>query len=290
MKRHWTLTILCLTLALGLDAVPRFTLAVKGGMAYTAIGDWNRYTLARYNFLKGINSTESTFLPSEYNAVHWGMDLAGEIGLELSDSLSVILGTGYLNASLDKLDNTHSVYFPHPKYPTTFSFYYESKTAVIPIDLSLAYKLHLSPKLNLILAAGPTYFIANQTLTHGLIQSTPTVSVAVEQRAEVSAKGFGGQAQIGLELDLSDNLALTFDITGRFGKSGALKGDISMYINDVLEDVSDGTLYYSFRKGSKQDEFTVSTTSPNPEHHANIREGTVDITGVALRAGLRIRF
>jgi hypothetical protein len=284
IKRVLTSIALLWLPGLGLADV-KFNLKIQVGGSYISSGDVNRGTQALFDW-------ERAFWPASqggYRPVHSSHEFGGDIIFELNPTIGIGIGGGYLKTSRDSVMEVSN-----PDMDVTGWLLTEPKLSAIPIRLSLFLKFPLTAKINLnAIFGGSCYFqtrysddIRESSYTwanqlHGFYQITT--------RTEKKGAPLGFDGGIGIEYQLSRKLFLSFDAKGRYAKLRGLEGSSEFY-DQFGELFEQGKLYYEsvpILIGAPRLIMVQSSPPEGPDGTA--RQAVVDLSGVSLQAGIRIR-
>lgn len=281
MRKLLTLgTILILANALASGAV---AFKLKGGLAYLPNTEYNDGLRGGYDFLaKTLGSPIGEFRPMQLAA-----DFGGEIILSLGGGFSLGLGAGYLRM-------TRESSFSYDWMTFTAGETVTPRITAIPLVLNLHRTVPLGGSFRLDLYAGAGYYLA--TLHQEFRTSTNFFEFAESQTFQARKGAFGGQGGIALEFALGRHTAFFVQAEGRFAALGDVQGDATDQGSWFLGDWSGagGKAYlWSYDitdAGTTYPQIAVSFSAPAGTGITNVRKTRVDLSGVALAAGIKIEF
>ncbi len=114
-----------------------------------------------------------------------------------------------------------------------------------------------------------------------------------EWKARTTSQGLGVEGTAGGEWDLSPRLVFFAEAGARYVKINRFVGKETYSDAFTEEQLTNGTLYHFLKTGSDLQDHAllfVRETTPTEEGVVEAREAEVDLSGIVLRIGLRIRF
>jgi opacity protein-like surface antigen len=269
----------------------RFSLKLTGGTRYAFVGDLNEY-------LDSFNRGDD-ICGKVAEVGHWASD--GEVELRMALSSRLVLGlasSGFFNkknpSSMFQYGGT--LMDPETTKSDTRVEFVPEVEAAMPLGLNLHYSLYSGSRMNILAGLGLGWYTGKMTesLVATDFQSdgkTHFGSVYWTVRNNFSV---GFQGVLGLEYAVTDGLALVVELQGRFARVGSLKGKECVLTNNSLNEQT-GTLYYYkwawFGSGPWYPRLSVSESPPEGGigSFKDVREARLDLSGFALRIGLRMR-
>ncbi len=265
-----------------------FSLKLKGGAAYVSGGGYN-------TAIQGINDYNLAYYDNPtgtFSKLNWGMDLGGELILNVNESFGIGLGAGYLSLSRDaeEFSGDWSLWI----FDFTDTESIATSFSTIPVTLNLHYFLPLGG-MNLDIYGGVGMYISKVKI-RDIITST-FLGLGVDTDFEASKSAFGFQGGIGLDIPVSGNISFILDVTGRYVRLTDLQGEYTAAarVLGVWGTPVTGNNYYFWTYdytsgGTAYPGFTLAETGPSGSSYSNVKHGTVDLSGVAAQAGLKISF
>jgi opacity protein-like surface antigen len=263
---------------------PKFSLKFYGGMNNMLFGDLNDALQGTTDYYQDLPNVD---IGEELQPVHWGFDFGGEFIINLTPRIGIGLGGGYIQVSKK---TTIDVTWEGSPYKDTV----HPKATVIPLTFSIHVGLPLGNIMNFTLNAGAGYYL-------GTIQwhySWDSEFHDYEENWKAKSNTVGFQGSLGLELNISRNLALVVEGFGRYAKLKSLKGDYTWkrdFFGHEEGIIEEATLwYYDWRSSDTGNEYPRikfdDDVPTETSFQRNIREGEVDLTGFSFRLGIKIRF
>jgi len=266
------------------------SLKLVGGAGYFYGGDLN-------SGLKGLLDSAKYrvggSIEGDYRPLHWGPNLEGEFMVNLSPNLGVSFGLGYLQAKQQV--PIKGVILGTPPF-VHYEGLIRQKVVAIPVKLGFCVALPLGHSFKLYANAGIGCYFGS-VYWEKTEDSTNTDNHWHEnwKGSKISPGYHGG---LGFELSISKRVALVLEGVGRHVLLKGPKGDFSS-VHDTNGDryentTNDTTLWYYEEYVSMIMKYYPRTVfdSEKPrsfEYRRNIREGIVDLSGVSINLGIRIR-
>jgi hypothetical protein len=267
------LVVFVLGLAETAAAQSKFGFKLGGGLAYVGGGDINKGLSGISTLYGALLEAFGATVTGGYENLHLGLDFDGEFRYQITPTIAIGLGVGYLSAS-------KSSSISGSAGSVTESLGFNPKTNAIPITLNFHYLIPAGSSLNFVLHAGAGYYLANLDLELNDEGSAETI--------DMSTGGFGFHGGAGLELTLSPHFALTFDVLGRYATASGLSGD---HIGGPVT-ISNGKLwYYEANAGTlgTLGLLNYSATQPSGSGLLTVREAKLDFSGFSAKIGVLIR-
>jgi opacity protein-like surface antigen len=269
----------------------RFSLKLAGGARYAVVGDLNEY-LDSFNQRADICGKVAELS-------NWASDWEVELMMRLSSRFSLgLASSGFFNKK-----NPSSIFFyggavvdpETTKSDSRIEFIPEIEAAM-PLGLNLYHSLYSGSRMNLLVNLGLGWYIGKMSDNYiaSYFQSDGKIYFGTYYQSVENNFSLGFQGGLGLEYGFTDELALVVEVQGRFARIGSLKGKKCAMTNGGLSEQT-GTLYYYkwawFGTGPWYPRLSVS--EPPPEggigSFKDVREARLDLSGFALRIGLRMR-
>jgi len=261
--------------SLGID------LKLYGGLNYLSGGDFN-------TGLKGFTDYEGKYLwffglsptGGEYNPVHGGMDLGGDLILRITPVWGVGIGAGYIRGTRD----SEITYGPVSAGMTT-----TATLSAVPLRFGVFCALPLSSAIHIDLHAGLGYYLARASFTFR--PYTPGSWVLYKMDADGGGLGFHGG--LGIELKVSPAIAFFLEGQGRYASLGGFEGTSSISGSGGGGTSASGTAYFFTMVQGILGNFPgifVFNSAPGAPNFLNVREAKIDFSGFSVLAGVIFRF
>ncbi|MCX6558201.1 MAG: hypothetical protein NTW95_12365 [Candidatus Aminicenantes bacterium] len=240
---------------------------LQGGDLNSGLQGWTDYWKA-YRNLQGYTQQTGSF-----NPVHFGLNVGGDVILQLSPHWGLGVGTEYIMA-------TKSSVFAFQSLTKQINWNILGKVQAVPAKLSVFYFMPVKDSLTIVIHAGAGYYSAKTRL-----ESLTDVDPNMEYIIDASAQGTGFHGGLGLELKLSTGVHFFIEGVGRYASLSGFKGKTS-----ITGDGSwDGKLYYWEATKSFIDNYgyiDLLVSPPTVPSVNFVREAKIDFSGLSLRAGI----
>ncbi len=302
----FTLSFSCLVLISGASLAqdrgsfrPNLSLKLSAGYGYAAIGDINRHIKAFDDYMAdSLSFYEGGMMRGIGHIIP---DFEAELSIRISPRLDLALGTGYISGS--RKDDFQTVgrfpiFFQFDADDVLYEFDIEPKVRAIPLKLGLYYSWALTPRIDLLLNAGSGLYFSKAALIksndiHYLNANTIPEMPYVISQDDVSGTGLGFHGGIGLEYRLTRGIFLVLDVQGRYARVGKLSGIrtygfLNYHVDGPQGGTDEGTLYIGTRDMTAEgygDNCPDLAVSSSP----TMKRASLDLSGVSLRAGFRIK-
>jgi hypothetical protein len=203
--------------------------------------------------------------------------------------MGIGLGGGYFRTSTESNVTSHGMLADVP-YDNEST--YNSKVSIIPFFLNFHYLLRLAPKWKLDLFAGPTFNIVQFNFENPSI--TPTFSTTENVAFTGSIAALGLQGGLGLNFEITPNIALVADGYFRYGKVSNIKGNWS----DIVSAPSGTTVksnaeyylwYYENTEGGSYPQIGFYDKSgPTGSSISGARKADINFSGLVILAGIKL--
>jgi hypothetical protein len=273
MKKILTSLSLCVFLAATAYG-GKLSLKFNGGGTYLMGGDFNKATVGWRDYEKTVLGPTETFVDN-LKKIGLGFQSGAELLYEFSPSLAAGLEVGYLSASVES------------GFSRTWHSYKMTLTptlSAIPITLNAHYFMPLGAKLKLHATAGAGAFLSHLNYKYDIEDTVYPYNGTWKPDMKTV---FGAKAGVGLEYGLSDNIALTFDVTARYAEFKGFTGAWSGSYNGV-ENSGTGTLYY-YESGGVYPLVGIYESLSSGGNYQNVREAKFSLSGVSALVGIRVK-
>lgn len=272
-----------------------FRLKLTGGYGTMKAGDFNTFGEGFETFLGNfLTFVEFAYGPGgektgEFKKINWGLEYGGELIFNLAGPLGVGIGAGYIKRSKDSEFGISHASFGSITASTT------PELTVIPVSLNVYLFPPSTPFLNVYVYGGVGYYIGKSTSTFRVDLELVGLPAAWEEIiGDIKDQGFGFQGGAGLEFSVVPKMAFFIEGNARSCKLKGWEGD-GTYRNSLGEtEQNTGTMWYY----EQQDPDTglwyplvdISEDTPSGADVREAREFEVDLSGISIRAGIRIKF
>jgi hypothetical protein len=257
-----------------------FGFKLTGGLNYLQGGDLNKGLQGWSDIWNKLYDDPGITRSGGYKSFHLGMDLNIELLMWISPRIAFGLGTGYVQVS-------RSSELQLIEGGITYKNTWSPKITFIPITLSLYYNILNGKRFRFIIHAGAGYYLSKY------MDTQHTVFLGdINDEYNMSAKGFGFHGGLGVEISLSNQLALLIESRGRYVRLNGFEGDLKSSWSSSSSIISGKLWYYeisAFDNG-KYPIVSVENTKPLGPDIANVREAIVDTSGISVFLGLIFRF
>ncbi len=271
------------------DFIKGFSLKFTGGYGTMATGDYNTMGKSQEQYFDDYSALLGVTRTGEFKKLNMGLEFEGELIMDLGGTFGIGFGVGYIRRSNESeldlsLTGVGSLSYSNAPIIT-----------VTPVNLSLYFFPPIAPSMNIYLYGGLGYYIGKVTST--LRADTQLVgfpSYWAETETEVKDKGLGFHAGAGLEFNIAPKIAIFIEGKGRYCKLKSWEGDETTVDSDGWTESSSGTTWYyeaqDYDTGNWYSMIALQEDKPSGFGIRDIREFKVNLTGISLRAGIRIKF
>jgi opacity protein-like surface antigen len=246
-----------------------------GGGRYASVGDLNEGAkgLAQsYEYILGVNGSGAV------SPLHLGYLFGMEAFFPLSSRFFFCFGAEYFSA-----ENSSSLSYEDGSFLAHFTS--KPRVQAIPASFSLAF--YLFP--HAYVKAGLDYTFARCTYFYRFEEQ----DIWQEWEGRASSGDFGYQVGLGTDWKLFSNVFIVAEATYRHSRISDLEGENSYRRSDGLSSREKGRLYYFEVAANGKDLVSlvfVREKDPAEAGVYNVRNAELGLSGVSLRAGIRIRF
>lgn len=266
---------------------PRFAIRLTGGLGYIGAGDFNQMLLDWNDTMNKVAPIYSSAVNTTYETLHTGLDSGLEVEVWLSERSGLTLGTGWLDVS--KSNNDIQLTSADWRDLRTRDTEFRS----IPVSLGGFYSLPIGRRLTLRGEAGLDFHFVRWKDRLTWLYNGSYIQKVLDD-LDMNSSGLGGHISVTMEYELSKRFALLVELRGRYARIGGLKGDWTNTVNDSPWQPREATLYtYEMQSVTLGTWYSFTWPAFNPPKEAadlkNVREAVMDLSGFALRAGIRVR-
>lgn len=271
---------LCLSTSL---AFPGISLKLTGGMTYLFDNDYTKGIQGLYNFY--LDSYEG--VTGKSKPPRLGLNFGGEIAFSIGGNLAIGFGAAYIRCSRDS-----EFGYQLPYFSSRDSL--KPDIRLIPLTVNIHYYVPAGPRLRADWFVGAGYYMMK--FDHGWSVTTDFFSYHTEQTFSTHKANLGFQGGLGLEFEVSSQIALVFQASGRLVKFSDLKGDLKEKIStsNANWENETGNAYFWFygrnEAGAFYAQVSFAETKPSETEYSAIRKGILDLSGIAAGIGLKISF
>ena len=300
----------------------KFSLKLMGGFSTVGGGDLNDAITESHRLYS--DYTEEEYTGSfDLDEFRWITDFKGELILHLTSNIGIGIGTEYLsktNKGTAKLDYSDERPYSYGTY------YYEYKSnddiswsiKAIPILLNLYYFVPIGSRAVVSINVGGAYYFGSleykdgydysrdysfESATYLDTSDTYSYNGTIEEKAKSGSLGF--QGGLGLEFDITSNIALVAEISGRVVNfkdwTGDLTDDWSSGETHWLETVGTDTdsdsgkdietgKFWSYSFDDYVTDNSYKTIGVREDwQDARGREAEINLNGFQFRIGIKIK-
>jgi len=264
-------------------ALPRISLKLTGGMTYFFDND----------YIKGIRGLYDYYLDSyagvtgKFKPPRLGLDFGGEIAFSIRENLAIGFGASHLRCSRES-----EFGYQLPYFSSRDSL--KPDIRLIPLTVNLHYYVPAGPRLKADWFIGAGYYMMK--FDHDWSVATDFFSYHSDQTFHSDKSNIGFQGGLGLEYEVSPQIALVFQASGRFIRFSNLQGDLTEKIGSLnvsWEDETTNGYFWFYRRNEDNSAYaqvSFSETKPSENEYSAIRKGILDLSGIAAGIGLKISF
>ena len=255
--------------------LPQLDLFISGGGNFFKGGDLNRGSQGLADFYRDTLGIQGK---GEIKPVHLSYILGGELNFPLSSRLFLGLGADYFQG-----EKKSSIEFQRGSSSEIFTA--RPKIQALPLRLVLSF--YILP--NFYTKNGVEYYFARCTYSYRFQKE----DFSQEWRGEADAQGFGFLGGFGFVHDLTSHISIIVEATGRYAKLKGFKGKDNYTESTGLTSTEEGILYIYQGQISEQKSYPLLFIREKKPTEAGVidpKEATIDFSGVAIKAGIKIRF
>jgi hypothetical protein len=281
MKKTAILAVTILLLAAA-SAPASVSFKLKGGVTYVLASEYNAGLRGAYDLMAETLGGAM----GEYRPLHIGPEFGGEFIVPIGGGFSLGLGAGWLRATRESLIGYDWLTFSARQTLLP-------RVSAVPIVLNLHREWMLGDALHLDVFAGAGFTLAS--FSQEFRTTTNFFSYAETQTFSGRKSAFGGQGGVSLELDLGRRVALFVQAEGRLASLTNLQGDAAEQGDWFLGSWTGGKgtaflwTYTLTDSGQAYPQLAVSLDAPSGAGISNVAKARIDLSGVSLSAGIKIR-
>ncbi len=262
----------------------RFSVKLGGGASTISVGDFKTaYQSYVADYLSDWSPAGGLSTPPF--AGHGGADLI----FHLTPSFGIGVGAGYIRAS--KISTWATRWDGGSENDTT-----TLTLSAIPVRFGLYYFAELGSSLEGYLSFTPAYYRATARELDDYQSQDAVVGAYQQHRAsDVRSGRFGMEGTVGLRYHLGPRLSFYSEIGARYAEIHSLKGSYSVSDSDGWSEKYQGTLYYYRTLNTWNDKWVShvgveQAAPPTTTTRLDVREATLNLSGVAFAAGFMFAF
>ena len=271
----------------GMSQAQGFRLKLSGGYGTMTTGDYNSYGAGLDDLVSTLEALGAT-TEGEFNKIKLGFEYEVEFILSLPAGFGVGVGVGYIQRSkMTELSATLPLF-------GSASASIEPKITAIPINLSAYYFTPGIAPLKFFVYGGIGYYYGRLTIDIRE-ESTPPAFWS-EQEGMLKDQGFGFHGGVGLEFKVAPKIALFLEGRARYCKLKSWNGDSTYEDSDGNTGDEKGFMWYfeeldqNYGSGEWFPGITIASGLPSGPDIRNARKFEVNLSGISLRTGIRLKF
>ena len=261
-------------------------LKLKGGASYFLADDINEGNEGFVSIWKRELSSPGFSLEGELTPFHIVYDFEGDIIFYIFPNVGIGFGSGYL---FGNQKNEMRLTLPSGEGP----WIVKPELEIIPIKAGLYFLIPLGGRSYFTLDAGAGWYLVDY---HWYWKGEDGSGYWAEMNQEASAQDIGYHAGLGFEIGLGPHIAFLLEGRARFAEIDGFEGTLEYKDSFGDSDLDEGKLYYWREKiFSEKFTFVLINESDSPSFTGLstaefVREAVVDLTGISLQAGFKIKF
>ncbi len=254
---------------------------VGGGFLFFGSGDISSGTLGEFDRISSsLVASGANITLKKRTSVRSGADITGDIIYRLGSRTGLGIRFDYFRSYRES-----SLRYAFGSDVNEYTLDTKPFIDVYAIRPGFYYERPLTSRLRFLANGGPALYVVSYRFSRRFIVPGQEDDI----RQEVKANRLGIQGGVGLELELNQRAGLYVEAQGRYARITGLKGTEWLYSWENFQSVNtstDGFLYSAEKAGypalSVLDEATAAD--------ANASRAVLDLSGISVTAGIRIRF
>jgi hypothetical protein len=281
-KKHFILSLLFVfgtAQGFGME----FSLKIAGGVDFInpqeiniALQSWEEYWMVSAELDKNW-----TFLEGQISTLKLGYDFEVELIFNLTPRFAIGLSGGYIFSDVSEKATALRI----EKVLGTFDHVKPTKMSAIPIILSGYYIQPLSPSLSVFFRAGGGPIWAKYFERDG-VKNIEAENYSYPQSISASSQGQIYLAGLGIVFETEAGIRFFIESTWRkasiTGFSGENKQEETGALTFLEEYQSDKELW--------QAKYQIYAEPPSGENYREVKQGTIDFSGISVKIGIIIKF
>lgn len=290
MKRKLVFSLMLLFAIFTLTSMShaqKFRLKLSGGYGTMTAGDYNTFGAGLDDLLNTLEALGAT-TEGAFNKINAGFEYEAEFIVSLPAGFGVGVGVGYMERS--KISELRASMPPL----SSASAAIDPKIKAMPINISGYYFTPGVAPLKFFVYGGIGYYYG--TFTTEIREDSTPPDFWSEEEAKLKDQNFGVHGGVGLELKVDSRIAIFVEGRARYCKLKSWNGDGTYEDSDGFTDTDVGTMWYfeeldqNYGSGEWFPAITISTGRPSEPDIRNVRKFEVNLSGISLRTGIRVKF
>jgi len=271
----------------GMSQAQKFRVKLSGGYGTMATGDYNSFGAGLDDLLSTLEALGAT-TEGSFNKIGPGFEYELEFIVSLPAGFGVGVGVGYIQRS-----NTTELSATIPLLGSA-SASITPKIKAMPINVSGYYFTPGVTPIKFFVYGGFGYYYG--TLTTDIREESTPPDFWSEQETTLKDQSWGLHGGVGLELKVDPRIAVFIEGRARYCKLTSWNGDGTYEDSTGFTDTDVGLMWYfeeldqNYGSGEWFPGITIATGRPTGPNIRNVREFEVNLSGISLRAGIRINF
>jgi hypothetical protein len=268
----------------GSQGASKLSIKLYGGYSHILAADVNEGSRFYFDLIEIYEAMGTGTVEGRYNPLHGGYNFGADLIYQISPTIGIGVGAGYMRNSADSL----ATYIDDPFEVDILS---GATITAIPIRLGLFFTFPLGGKLNLTADAGAAYY-AGLKLDgmEGLDYPDGSWMERAVSGSQRSSADIGFHGSLGVEYKLSPMMGFFVEVLGRYASFKNFDQVTGIQTSsEGTPETIEGKLYIITEDidGTPISMFTIEETPPIDP---GAREPKFDLSGLSLQAGIRIRF
>ncbi|MDH5203883.1 MAG: outer membrane beta-barrel protein [Nitrospirota bacterium] len=261
----------------------RVSFRLSGGYSYMSLGDLNTYVSSWNYYYEKYAVSRGGSVPEKYEYLHDGYNLEGEILINLSSRWAASFSLGHI----DMENNTTLIYRAAANDETKHFLTHVVK--VTPLTVGVYYSFPLLRKIKFFLHTGVGYYFAKLSQDYDFQRFD---DYWAKWQKDMSSSDFGFQGGIGFEWDIKKYLSLVLGVYGQHAKIKPFEGT-RKYENSLGYQSEQEGVFYCWEEYDPEvgiSSLLILPEKPEPAWNIkDIREFILDLKGISLRLGIKIK-
>ncbi len=252
----------------------RVNISFFGGGNYFAGGDLNKGGEGLADFFEDESGVSRQ---GEIKKLQLNYLFGGELNIPISRSSFLGLGADYITGKAKSVTQ-----YPIEPNPNTFTTL--PKVEAYVLRLSLSY----FPVPYFYIKTGLEYYLASTFYYYHRQEG----DVFIEHDGKADGHGFGSQLSLGVVIATDLPISLFLEVSGRYAKISNFDGEYTIKDSTGYQTKEKGTLYiYQYTSGDKSyPQLFMHEEVPTDTNITEIKEATLDLSGVSVKIGIIFRF
>jgi len=252
----------------------RFMLSIFGGGNFISGGDLNKGAEGFSEFYRD----QLQIGGEEAKSLHLVYVFGAELSIPLSSQFFLGIGADYFRGRKESSAE-------QPETSPQNSYMTRPEIQALPLRIIFAYY----PAPFLFLKGGVEYYFAEISYLYRFREG----HYWKEWEGNANSQGFGFQAALGVEWNLTSHLSFFVEAIGRYARIRGFEGEDISSDSEGLVYTEEGTLYSFQVIGSNQKTYSqlfIRQKKPVEAWVTEAQEAQLNLSGAALSAGFRIKF